>query len=348
MKVTKLPSGNYRARAYLGTDANGKPIQKSFTHPDKKTAVAIATQYENENRNYQDAGTLDNAMTRFMIAKSSSLAPSTRAEYNSRMTTLRGFYGALCHKRLISITEDDLRALVDDMRTTKPPRHAGHKEPKPLSPKTIKNYLLFLSAVFRFSGIQMPKVDVIQTEIPDLYIPTDHEIKILIQSVKDTPLYVPVLLAAFGPLRRGEICALRLDDFDGNVVHVRRAVSNDGKNLIIKSPKTRLSNRFIDLPGFVVDAVHTYGLPELTPDQISARFPHALTRADLPLFRFHDLRHWCVSTLHAQGVSDASIMRRGGWSTDATLKRVYRHTLADQDAIQNKRANDHFSAMFNS
>ena len=36
MKVTKLPSGNYRCRFYVGTDDTGKRLWKSFTGPNRK------------------------------------------------------------------------------------------------------------------------------------------------------------------------------------------------------------------------------------------------------------------------------------------------------------------------
>ena len=36
MKVTKLPSGNYRCRVYVGTDDTGKHSWKSFTGPNRK------------------------------------------------------------------------------------------------------------------------------------------------------------------------------------------------------------------------------------------------------------------------------------------------------------------------
>ena len=45
--------------------------------------------------------------------------------------------------------------------------------------------------------------------------------------------------------------------------------------------------------------------------------------------RFHALRHYCASQLHALGMPDAYIMERGGWESDGVLKGIYRHTLSD-------------------
>ena len=126
------------------------------------------------------------------------------------------------------------------------------------------------------------------------------------------------------------------------------SVAKDEKNRFKrKSPKTPGSNRRIEMPSFVIDAIKDQGyVTKLNLNQITSDFPRILKRAGLPAFRFHDLRHYCVSTLHAQGVPDAYIMQRGGWSTDGVLKKVYRHTLADQEKANAEKALSHFEAVF--
>ena len=44
--------------------------------------------------------------------------------------------------------------------------------------------------------------------------------KQLIGAAKGTEMELPILLAAFGPMRRGEIAALTIDNIHGNTVHV--------------------------------------------------------------------------------------------------------------------------------
>lgn len=348
MKATRLPSGNYRALAYLGTDENGKPIQKSFTAPDAKRAVALAASYEDQHRLTHDAGSFDDLMAQFIKARTPTLSPSTANTYRSYRRTLRGSYAAFCKRRIHSITADDLRDLVADMSSQHAPRHRLHKEQRPSSQKTIKNYIGFISAVFRFAGVPIPYVELPERTVPDIYVPTDAQVHTLIDFVRGTEMYVPVLLAAFGPLRRGEVCALEYPrDFDGDVVHVRESIADTGDALHRKQPKTPFSNRHIEMPDFVIEAIREQGyVCRITPRQITARFPHILHQAGLPDFRFHDLRHYCVSTLHAQGVPDAYIMLRGGWSTDNVLKKVYRHTLADHEQMYSKKAIEHFNHVF--
>ena len=57
---------------------------------------------------------------------------------------------------------------------------------------------------------------------------TGEELERLIKAFEGTPYYVPVALAARTGLRRDEICALSLDDFDdaARVVRVRRIIED--------------------------------------------------------------------------------------------------------------------------
>lgn len=344
MKALKMPSGKYIATAFLGRDADGTQIRKSFTHSDPKMAVSLAQDYAARFSNKVNRDSVQAAMNRFLSVRTPSLSPTTLSDYRSRCETLCANWPGFVKKPIFSVSADDLRQLVADMSSVSAPRHRLNKEPRALAPKTIKNYMIFLSAVWRHAGLLLPQVELPQRVIPDLYIPTDEEIGRLLASLAGDPLLVPVMLAAFGPLRRGEICALSYPaDFRGRIIHVHASVADVGDTPVRKAPKTYHSDRFIELPAFVVAEIERQGyVTDLTPKSITRRFPAALRAAKLPPFRFHDLRHYCVSSLHAQGVSTASIVKRCGHATDNMVQRVYRHILADQDAIQNQKANDHF------
>lgn len=345
MTTMQLPSGSWRAIAYLGKDSSGRQIRKSFTHPDKTQVIAMAAAYEAQHKTITDRLSFREAMHRFLRAKKPFLDLSTFCDYESKCRVLSDNYPTFCAKHVHAITSADLRSLIAEMLTPKPPRHRLQHQPRAMAPKTIKNYLGFISGVFRNEQIPMPVVDQPKNAEPEIYVPTDAEVRILLDAVRGSEMYIPILLAAFGPLRRGEICALEYPrDFDGNVIHVQEAIGRvRNSETYRKDPKTPTSNRFIEMPDAVIDAIRKNGyVTRLAPGTITSRFPHVLKGADLPPFRFHDLRHYCVSTLHAQGVPDAYIMKRGGWKTDRVLKAVYRHTLADREAIFAARAVSHF------
>lgn len=346
MTVEQLPSKSWRAIAYLGKDPAGRKIRKSFTHPDKKQAIAMAASYEALHRNVRDRLSFKEAMHRFLRAKRPFIDLSTFGDYESKCRILSDNFPTFSSKHIHAITSADLRALVAEMQTVKPSRHRFTRQKKAMAPKTVKNYLGFISGVFKNEQIPMPVIDQPKRTDPEIYVPTDAEVRQLLDHVRGTEMYIPVLLAAFGPLRRGEVCALKYPrDFSGNVIHVREAMGRSNNKTYRKKPKTPTSNRFIEMPAAVIDEIRLRGsVTDLTPGKITSRFPHVLKAAGLPRFRFHDLRHYCVSTLHAQGVPDAYIMQRGGWNTDRVLKAVYRHTLADQEAVFASRAVSHFQA----
>ena len=90
-----------------------------------------------------------------------------------------------------------------------------------LSPKSVRNTHGLISAVLRQYKPYMRLTTALPQKVrPEPYISTDDEIKTLMEYVAGTDLELPVLLAAFGPMRRGEICALDTDHIKGNRVHV--------------------------------------------------------------------------------------------------------------------------------
>jgi integrase len=85
----------------------------------------------------------------------------------------------------------------------------------------------------------------------------------------------------------------------------------------------------------------------MTPTAITNLFAKELKRCGLPPFRFHDLRHYAVSTLHAINVPDKYIMSRGGWATNYTMNNVYNHTLKTKRDEMEQKINAHFNSVFN-
>ncbi|MGL5436189.1 MAG: site-specific integrase [Lachnospiraceae bacterium] len=144
-------------------------------------------------------------------------------------------------------------------------------------------------------------------------------------------MLLSVYLAAFGTLRRSEICALTSNDIIGNTIHINKAmVKNANREFEVKTTKTVSSDRYVSLPDFVIQLFPLNGnIVSITPDAITHRFGRTLTKLQIPRFRFHDLRHYSASIMHAIGVPDQYIMQRGGWGSDTVLKQVYRGTMDD-------------------
>jgi integrase len=314
-----LPSGSWRVRAYIGKDANGKPKYKSFTASTKKEAELMALQYEETVQKQDMEVTVNDAITNYINVKSKILSPATiRGYLNWQRNTLKG----ISQVRIKDLNSSIVQKWLGDLSV-------DH------SPKTVKNAYGLLTATLDwfYPDIHL-KVKLPQKESGNLYVPTDDNIKTLLSYFKenDKDMYIACMLAAFGTLRRSEVCALTADDISGNTITVNKAVVLDrNKEWITKSTKTTSSERTILMPEHVMKVLPKKGpIVNMHPNNITDRFGDALKKLDVPHFRFHDLRHYSASVMHAIGIPDVYIMERGGWSTPHVMQKVYRHALADK------------------
>lgn len=333
----KLPSGSYRLQVYDYTDTGGKRHYKSFTAPTKKEAEYMASQWkasrETETRPAERV-TVYEALERYMDIKKGVLSPATLRGYQGLKENY--FKGTLGATRLQDVTNPDIQLWVSDLATR-------------LSPKTVRNaHGLLTATLAMFHPDFQVKTTLPQSRRPELYCPSDRDVKRLLEHLQGTELEIAVLLAAFGPLRRGEICALTRDDIQGNKVIVRHSmVKGPDKEWYIKAPKTPGSQRAVELPGFVIERIKNCQgrLVNMNPDYITHRFGRVLKQINVPHFRFHDLRHYAASIMHAIGVPDQYILQRGGWSSDNVMKTVYRNVIDMEAARQTKKINAHFERM---
>lgn len=247
------------------------------------------------------------------------------------------FGGAFGRKRLSELTNPSVQIWISDLAS------------KQLSPKTVRNaYGLLSASLEMFAPDLTLKVKLPQKKRPDLYCPNDNDIKKLLDAIKGTDLEIAVLLAAFGPLRRGEISALTDKNIEGRIIHVRdNMVKGPDNQWYIKQPKTDDSTRDVEMPAFVIDRISNkkVKLVDMNPDYITHRFGRVLKKIDVPHFRFHDLRHYAASIMHAIGVPDQYILQRGGWASDNIMKTVYRNAIDSETVRQNKKINKHFEKL---
>lgn len=332
----KLPSGSYRVQVFSHFSIQGgkkKRIYESFTAPTKREAERMAAIWATQKTKRSHDMSISEAIDQYIALKSPVLSPSTIAGYEKLK---RNYFQELGQISIENIKEIDIQAWIGRLSMQ-------------VGPKTVSNAYGLLSAVLTTYRPHMERNITLPAKIkPDLYVPCDADIKKLLDHIKGTELEIAVLLAAFGPLRRSEICALTSNDISGNIVRVKQAiVLDDNKNWVAKQPKTYSSYREIALPDFVIEKINKINgrIIKATPDQISNRFKRAVKSCRLPHFRFHDLRHYSASIMHAIGVPDQYIMKRGGWKTDNVLKTVYRNVITAEDEKQTEKINSHFIGM---
>ena len=99
---------------------------------------------------------------------------------------------------------------------------------------------------------------------------------------------------------------------------------------VIKPPKSAAGYRETEVPQAVIDAMPKSGaLVNLLPHAVTQHF-HKMAKRVGFTGRFHDLRHYYASFLHALGVPDQNIMELGGWHDVNTLRRSYQHAQSDK------------------
>lgn len=334
----KLPSGNYRCRIYAG-EKEGKKIYKSFTAATKKEAEFLATQFliENENnkKKTKNEMTFEEALAKYITQKEAVLSPSTIRGYKSIERNFKKKFPRFFKMKICDISQEDIQNVISDLS-------------KKVGSKTVRNYHGIISSVL---GREMVlKTTMPQRKIPEYHIPTDDEIKTLLKIIENTELEIPVLLGAFGMMRRSEICALSIDDinFKTNTIHVKQSmVMGEDKKWHIKVPKNTSSDRYVHVPDFVTNKIKEKGyVTSYKPGSITDTLHEIIVKHNLPSFRFHDLRHYSASIRHALNIPDAYIMAEGGWKTDNVLKSVYRHALKDKADEMNHKVISHFNKLY--
>ena len=305
MKPRRLPSGSWNVRIMIGGQSY------SFTHADKKTVMRMASEFADDYRRKMDNPTLLERLREYVAENEERLSPSTVRSYSGMIRMIEERTPRIANKRLSAITEQDVSDIVRPLRTL----------------KTKRNYVNFIHAC---TGKSSGKLTGVSSK--RVHVPIELEVKGLLQIFRNTELEVPIMLAAYGGLRRGEICALRMSDIDGDFVHVSKAVVRDPSGAwVTKDPKTASSIRSVLLPHFVIERIQEQGyITHLLPSQVSNRFWKRQRNLGIPPYCFHSLRHFHASYLHYLNIPDAYIQKRGGWANASTLQNIYRHALADK------------------
>jgi integrase len=194
---------------------------------------------------------------------------------------------------------------------------------------------------------RLPKV-----EAKPIAVLTVEQSTKLLQAIKHTTTYWPVLIALATGMRRGEILALRWKnvELEQGVVRVVGSLEQTRKGgLRFKATKTEKA-RAVTLPRFAVEELRRWkreqaeglfafgvrqkpdtlvcarqdGEPK-QPGSLTHEFTYLVGRADIPRVRFHDLRHSHATQLLASGVHPKIVQERLGHSTITVTMDLYSH-----------------------
>lgn len=328
-KPRELPSGAWRCEIMV----QGQRISVVEDDPETAHAKALAIKngFVNQAKNPANM-TVGEAVDRYIESKDSVLSISTIAGYKKMRANQ---FPPIEKMKLGLLTQDTIQRWVNDMARNK-------------SPKTVRNAHGLLSAAL---SIYFPELN-IRTTLPqkqrhDIAIPSEDDIKKIIQTAQGTEHELYTLLAIWLGLRMSEIRGLKWEDVDGSVLRVRRAMVDQGE----KTTKTYSSQRDLPIPERIVELLeqtpHTseYIVPR-SRHYIYENFQKICELAKVSQhYRFHDLRHINASVMLAQGVPNKYAQQRMGHATENMLKTVYQHTMDKETAKYNKKIDKYFSKL---
>lgn len=314
MSVTKYSAHSYRIEKTI----KGKRFSTYLDHkPSKYEVDVIVSGWL--GRRVVTKMTFGSAALEYLDLKSNVLSPSTLRGYKKIIESTGQEFLDI---KLSDLKSSDVQAEINRLSET-------------YSPKTVSNHYGLITAVVREFA---PELKISATKPQrlrqDPYIPTEQDIKALIEYADNTnPQMSIVLKLACMGLRRSEICALTADDIHGNTVTINKAkILDPSGNWIIKpTPKTSESSRKVPISPELARDIKKYGLYSGNPTQISNFTRRAEKELGLNNFSIHKLRHYFCSKCIDMGLDFKTIQTLGGWSSMDTINKIYAHAMNEKE-----------------
>lgn len=352
-KITQLPSGAYHATVYSHTDEAGKRHYESFTGHDYNQLMLEVVQFKAdkkrtriENRQGDQSMILREAMQKYIDLAEPLASPATIRSYLSiHKNCLQSIMGT----KICDLTQEMIvRAInIDKQR---------------LSIKTIKNVNSLLQLTLKtyrpdFTyALNLKKTEKNKNK-KEIKVPTEDEVRALMEAAKGTKMEIPVMLTACCGLRPSEISALTWKDFnldDGTLSIVRAVVRNKKNEYVEKGTKSDAGTRVIRLFPLVLDrmreekdkSTETDGYICIKPGRISDNFRRIRDKANVRYMRFYDLRHYLVSVMISLNIPNMYIADYVGHEDEEMIKRVYGHIMAKKKTSVEDVMYDYFSDIF--
>lgn len=326
--ASKLPSGAWRTQ--VAKKVGDKLVRKSFTvHPDEcqgdtRKAKTLSEQRAREwvldiKTEIYSPQSVEKAVDNYIADRSKILSPSTIVNYQK----MKKYFEPIFNIPAVDIGTQDLQRLINDMSVE-------------VSQKTIKNRIGFLLSVLDYAGndrkfrLRYPQRVKRQLRTPDI-----SEVYMLLDNADETQKAI-ICLAAFGSLRRGEICALRQKDISRDLcsisVHADMVITPAGSYEYKELLKTSDSIRTVYLPKNIIDLLPTSEDPEeylfkMNPTNLWKRYDRLRKRCGVEA-GLHDLRHFAASFRSDLNIPAKYIEEVGGWAKDShVMTNIYDNTL---------------------
>lgn len=230
-----------------------------------------------------------------------------------------------------------------------------------LSPAYVNTIAIVLNSIIDYAiseGYCLPLTTGLLKPTPNSKSPnplSDKDYSELSKFLKENTDFTKLgmMLSLYAGLRIGEVCALRWKDidFEKSIVHISATVSRvKGKNgenkLIIDTPKTKSSNRFIPVPHFLMNNLQFFYKKRISeyvisnqetfvnPRILEYRFHKVLNEANINQTNFHALRHTFATKCIEVGMDVKSLSEILGHANSAITLKTYVHSSIEQKRMK--------------
>ena len=355
--IRKRSDGRWEARIIIGHKNDGSPMYKSAFAKTQKSALKQLHQlldlYRDVDLTEECRMTLgewmDKWMDEYMIF---TIKENTIKGYRSQIDhQIKPFIG---HKQLASLTTADIQKFYNKIKKE------GRVHPHPihghvLSDSMVRKIHMMLHEAMEVAvreryivrnptdNTTIPKKTTTEKQVLD-----DSQLNRFLEAIQGEQywhdfFYVEVMTG----LRRGEICGIKWSDIDFNegTLCIKRSVSTkEGGGVSIGETKTDAGVRTIIMPPSVAtllwkkrsDAINEWVFPHYTnpsdplhPSSAYKKLKTLLKRLELPLLRFHDLRHTFATQATDGGVDPKTLAGILGHTDASFTLDTYTHVTSD-------------------
>ena len=355
--IRKRSDGRWEARIIIGHKNDGTPMYKSAFAKTQKSALKQLHQlldlYRDVDLTEECRMTLgewmDKWMDEYMIF---TIKENTIKGYRSQIDhQIKPFIG---HKQLASLTTADIQKFYNKIKKE------GRVHPHPihghmLSDSMVRKIHMMLHEAMEVAvreryivrnptdNTTIPKKTTTEKQVLD-----DSQLNRFLEAIQGERywhdfFYVEVMTG----LRRGEICGIKWSDIDFNegTLCIKRSVSTkEGGGVSIGETKTDAGVRTIIMPPSVAtllwkkrsDAINEWVFPHYTnpsdplhPSSAYKKLKTLLKRLELPLLRFHDLRHTFATQATDGGVDPKTLAGILGHTDASFTLDTYTHVTSD-------------------
>ena len=350
--VRKRDDGRWEGRIVVGHKENGDPIFRYvYADTQKELTAKLRRQigaYQGADLTERSGMTLGEWLDQWLEDIAGTIRPTTLARYRGAVTNhIKPQIG----DRIISrVTPKDIQKLYDRLaRSGNITTGAG------LSSGTIRGIHNMLHEALAAAeaahlmirnpteGLTPPKLSAKPKQIL-----TEEQLDRFMAAIQNDEVWHDLFYTELTTgLRRGELCGLKWEDFDGDkgVLKIRRTLYKEkGGKLTAGETKTARSRREIVLPASTVELLRARSESALTewifpdplkperpvsPDSAYKHLKTLLEQAGLPSIRFHDLRHTFATHALTSGVDVKTLSGILGHSRAAFTLDTYTHTTGD-------------------